>query len=284
MLKETNAKTILILTYLPGHWALKWAIAIFLLWAIGNLLTGPLQHWFIFRPKKLPQDYAFQFTTSPKEIWLNAPEHGRLNALWFKPGGEISKKGVILFFHGNAGNLARWGHLHHYFARLGYDYFVYDYRGYGKSTGRRSEALLYRDALVAYDSIAKYYPSGQIILYGRSLGSAFAARVAADRPARLLILETPFYSMKDLFYTYYPFLPRLFAFRYHFPSHDYLCRARMPVAIFQGTADCIVPLASAKRLKGCLRSGDVFYTVPGASHNNLLFYDIYNHAIAQLLK
>lgn len=284
MLKETNAKTILILPDLCGHWALKWAIAIFLLWAIGNLLTGPLQHWFIFRPKKLPQDYTYQFTAPPEEIWLNAPEHGRLNALWFKRGGEISKKGVILFFHGNAGNLARWGHLHYYFARLGYDYFVYDYRGYGKSTGRRNEDLLYADALAAYDSIAKFYSSGQIVLYGRSLGSTFAAYVAAAREGKRLILETPFYSMKDLFYTYYPFLPRLFSFRYHFPSHAYLCKARMPVVIFQGTADCVVPFASAKRLQSCLGPGDVFYTVPGASHNNLLFYDIYNQVIAQLLK
>lgn len=272
------------LTDLFGHWASKWAIWLFMLWAMGNLFTGPLQHWFIFRPKKLPGDYAYHFTSQPEEIWLKTPQGGRINALWFKRSGEISKKGVVLFFHGNAGSLARWGHLHHYFARLGYDYFVYDYRGYGKSTGMRNEQLLYQDALAVYDSLAKFYPSDQIVLYGRSLGSTFAARVAAARPAQRLILETPFYSMKDLFYTYYPFLPRLFFFSYHFPSHDYLCRARMPVVIFQGTADRIVPFASANRLKACLKQGDSFYVVPDGGHNNLVFYDIYNDAMEQLLK
>jgi hypothetical protein len=273
----------LTLTDFFGYWAWKCAVWILLLWGIGLLLTGPLQHWFIFRPKKLAVDYAYHFTLSPEEVWMDTPQGGRLNALWFKPRGTPSRKGVILFFHGNAGNLSRWGHLHHYFGRYGYDFFVYDYRGYGKSTGRRNQYLLYKDALTAYRTIACFYPSDQIILYGRSLGSAFATHVAASEAAKLLILETPFYSMKDLFYTYFPFLPRMFAFRYPFPSHEYLGKVSIPTIIFQGTEDRIVPMRSARRLKGLLKPGDTFIAIPGGGHNNLQFYDIYNQKMEQLL-
>lgn len=271
------------LTEFLGHWAWRWAVWIFLLWATGLLLTGPLQHWFIFRPKKLSADYTYRFTLSPEEIWMDAPQGGRLNALWFKPLGRPSPKGVVLFFHGNAGNLARWGHLHHYFGRYGYDFFVYDYRGYGKSAGRRSQHLMYEDALTAYRTVARFYPSDQIILYGRSLGSAFAAQVAAGQAAKLLILETPFYSMQDLFYTYFSFLPRVFAFRYPFPSYQYLSKVSIPTVIFQGTEDRIVPIRSARRLKPLLKPGDSFITIPGGGHNNLQFYDVYNHKMEQLL-
>ncbi len=217
-----------------------------------------------------------------EELWIPGPREGKLNALLFKTESQ-SPRGVIAFFHGNAGNLSRWGHLHHLFTRLGYDFFVYDYRGYGKSTGPRSEALMYADALEVYSYLAKHYPSDQIVLYGRSLGSAFAIRVAAAFPARMLILETPFSSMKDLFYTYYPFLPPLFFLRYRFPSRQYLKQVSCPVAIFQGASDRIVPFSCAARLKTSLKPSDQFFAVPGAGHNNLMFYDIYNRELEMLL-
>lgn len=265
-------------------WGWKLGGFLLILWIMGNLFTGPFQHWFIFRPKKLPQDFRYQFAIPAEELWIKSDHGGRLNALWFKPTGKKSEKGVVLFFHGNADNLARWGHLHHFFGRFGYDFFVYDYRGYGKSKGERNQDLMYRDALNVYQTVRQYYPDSQIVLYGRSLGSAFAIRAAAEFPARQLILETPFHSMKDLFYTYYPFLPRAFFMRYTFPSDRYLCRVQMPVAAFQGTEDFIVPFASAERLSACLKPQDRFFSVPGAGHNNLLFYDIYNREMERLLE
>ncbi|MBK8041298.1 MAG: alpha/beta hydrolase [Haliscomenobacter sp.] len=267
---------------IEGGLFLEFAGAIGALWGLGNLFTGPLQHWFIFRPRKLSQSYVYDFLAPCQELWITTSRGGKLNALLFKAGTQPSR-GVIAFFHGNAGNLSRWGHLHHFFTRFGYDFFVYDYRGYGKSSGKRSEALLYEDALQVYAYLAQHYPPDQMVLYGRSLGSAFAIRVAASFPARMLILETPFSSMKDLFYTYYPFLPALFFFRYRFPSQHYLSQVAYPVAIFQGASDRIVPFSCAARLKASLKPGDRFFAVPGAGHNNLLFYDIYNRELETLL-
>jgi pimeloyl-ACP methyl ester carboxylesterase len=267
--------------------AMKWMIytvvALTVLWVLGNLFTGPLQHWFIFRPKKLPQNHEYQFEAPFEELFIETSYRGRLNTLWFKASGDVPAKGLVLFYHGNAGSLERWGHLHHFFARYGYDFLVYDYRGYGKSTGKRSQKIMYDDAQEVYRFARKYYPPEQIVLYGRSLGSSFASRVAAEQPARILVLETPFYSMSNLFYTYYPFLPRAFYFQYNLSNARSLRQVQIPVVVFHGTDDLVVPYRCAERLKKVLKPGDQFYTIPGGSHNNLLFYDIYNSKMEEIL-
>lgn len=255
-------------------------LMLLLFWLIGNLFTFWGQDHFIFRPQKLPPDYGYQFEQQFTEVFLNAPQGGKLNALWFK---RINAKGVVLFFHGNAGSLARWGHLYHFFHRLGYDYFVYDYRGYGKSTGKKNEHLLYEDAKVAFEYVKQHYPSEQIVVYGRSMGTAFATRIAAEGNVKMLILETPFSSMRRLFYSYYPFLPPIFFFKYHFPNHRYLRRVQCPVYIFQGTKDWVVPYKCAIRLQKWLKPDDEFITIVGGGHNNLSFYDLYNRRLQEIL-
>lgn len=239
-----------------------------------------MQDYFIFRPKKLKLDFSYPYETSFQEVFIETPKNGKINALWFQ---KEKSKGVVLYFHGNAGSLERWGHLYHYFHRLGYDYFVYDYRGYGKSTGKRTEALMYQDALAMLEYLKNYYTIEQIIVFGRSLGSAFASRVAASNPVKALILETPFYSMYNLFYTYYPFLPRFFFFKYPFHNTRYLEKVQCPIYIFQGTNDWVVPYKCAVRLKKSLKLQDEFITIPGGSHNNLLFYDLYNRKMEEIL-
>ncbi len=260
---------------------LSLAALLLFFWLLGNAFTLLWQDHFIFRPQKLSAEYEYTFEEPFTEIFLDTPDGGRLNALWFK---RINAKGVVLFFHGNAGNLARWGHLHHFFHRLGYDFFVYDYRGYGKSTGKRTEHLLYEDARGMYQYLKQFYGESQIVLFGRSLGSAFASRVAVESKAKMLILETPFYSMRRLFYAYYPFLPRLFFFKYHFSNHHYLRQVKCPIYIFQGTKDWVVPYKCAARLQKWLKPTDEFITIPGGSHNNLLFYDIYNRKLQAFLE
>jgi hypothetical protein len=250
-------------------------------WLLGNVFTLLWQDYFIFRPRRLPLHYTYQFEQDFTELFLHTPQGGRLNALWFK---HLNAKGVVLFFHGNAGSLARWGHLHHFFQRLGYDYFVYDYRGYGKSTGRRTEALLYEDALAIFDFVKQHFTAEKIVVFGRSLGSAFASRVAVEGQVKMVILETPFYSMHNLFYTYFPFLPNIFFFKYYFYNHRYLRQLTCPIYIFHGTRDWVVPYACAARLQRWLKPTDEFITIPGGGHNNLLFYDLYNRKMEEFLK
>lgn len=265
--------------YISVFWYALGLIGFF--WLMGNWFTFFMQDYFIFRPKKLKPDFSYQFEALFEEVFIPTPQHGTINALWFR---QVAPKGLILFFHGNAGSLERWGHLHYFFRRLGYDFFVYDYRGYGKSTGIRTEQTMFSDALAVFDFVKKHYSYSDITLFGRSLGSVFASVVASEHPVKNVILETPFYSMRNLFYTYYPLLPRIFFFKYPFHSHLYLQEVQCPIYIFQGTYDWVVPYKCAARLKKCLKPTDAFYTIPGGGHNNLLFYDIYNRQLQEILK
>ena len=257
---------------------------IIVLLIIGNIFTYPLQDYFIFRPKKLPGKHTFQFERPYEEQEIRSTHQGRLNALWFKKDPRRkSEKGLILFFHGNASNLARWGHLYHYFFKFGYDYFVYDYRGYGKSRGRRNERIMYEDAEAIYEFVKEHYPVNKIIIYGRSIGCSFATYLATKAEPPLVVLETPFSNIRDLFYTYFPFLPRLFLFKYNLRNHHFIQQVKAPVYIFQGTHDLIVPYKCAAKLIPYLKAEDAFYTIPGGRHNDLIFYDIYDRKMKEIL-
>lgn len=251
-----------------------------LLWLLGNLMTTVWQHWFIFRPRRLPMNYPFTFTGKFEEVWLNSVAQARIHALWFR---APDSKGIVLYFHGNAGSLKRWGHYHAFFRQHHYDYFCIDYRGFGKSRGKRSETAMYRDAEEAYAFVQKHYKPEQITLYGRSLGSTFACHLAARHSARKLLLETPFSSMRDLFYGYFPFMPRWFFFRYHFRNYENLQQTDCPVVVFHGDRDFVVPLSVARRLMSALKPHDEFVLVEGAGHNNLIFYDVYQENMREQL-
>ena len=248
---------------------------------LGNLFTRVWQDAFIFRPEQLPPSYSFSFLHPFSEHYLTGKKGGRIHLLWFR---RPASKGLILFFHGNTGSLKRWGHLYHFFGRFDHDFMAIDYRGYGKSTGRRKEALMQSDARLVYDFACRHYAPEQIVLFGRSLGSAFACRLAAEVPARQLILETPFSSMRDVFYAYFPFLPRLFLFKYYFDNRQSLSAVQLPVTIFHGDRDLVVPLPVANRLRECLKPADRFQLIEGGSHNNLLFFAEYRRAIEAILQ
>jgi len=251
------------------------------LWGVGNLLTGPLQHLFIFRPSRLPMDHVYQHPLPGIEYWIDSPHGGQLNALWFPFTGKA--KGTVLFFHGNASTLDKWGKTYELIHEASYHLLVYDYRGYGKSTGRRTEERLYQDAETVYDWLGQREAAERIVLYGRSMGSTFACRVAARRSCRLLILETPFSSMRDLFYSYYPFLPPVFRFTYRFPSRKYLEEVTAPVVIFQGTSDFIVPYRNARKLIGALKSGDRFVKIKGGGHRDLSSFERFQNMLRNVL-
>lgn len=112
----------------------------------------------------------------------------------------------MLYFHGNADNLQHWGAYGKTFLRLGYDFMVWDYRGYGKSTGKPTAENMLADADLAYRFASRIIPgrSNHFIIYGRSPGTGLAAYVASRHAAKRLILETPYYSPADVAATYLP--------------------------------------------------------------------------------
>ncbi len=242
-----------------------------------------LQKKVLFRPTVLPPDHRFDFAEPWEEYFLDTPDGHRLNALFF-PTPQLPRRGVVLYFHGNRDNLQRWGVMHRDFTDLGYDFFAPDYRGYGKSSGDHDEAHYLADAELAYQWLRGQYAPAEIILYGRSLGSAMASHLAARVPARMLILETPFDNIRGLLASHVrrhepPFEPIFL-----FPNDQNLQRTSLPLLIFHGTRDRVVPFASANNLKKVLKPGDEFVTLEGGSHHNLSQYPAYQERLRAWLK
>jgi len=237
----------------------------------------------LFRPEPLPAAHRFSFGNAAfEEHFLPTADGACLNVLRFWAHGQ-QKRGAVLYFHGNRGNLQRWGHLHVHFTQRGYDFVVPDYRGYGKSTGRPHEHTLYEDAHRLYDWMREQYPAAQIGLYGRSLGSAPAAYLAAHVRARHLILETPFDSIPGLLAAYLGRERLPIRTTFVFANDRHLRQSPLPVLLFHGTADRVVPLRCAERLRACLKPTDEFVVIPGGAHNNLPTFPLYQQTLSRWL-
>lgn len=249
---------------------------------IGNIFTEILQDLFIFRPVKLKKDHVFRFKIPFEEITLDTPHNGKINVLWFHNPDQ--KRPLVFYSHGNSSNLDDWGDLCYYFDELGYDLIIYDFRGFGKSKGRRNEKSFLSDATAVYDFALRHYDKENIVLYGRSMGTGVSTMLATEKGAKLLILETPYYSIPSLFKSYYPFLPvALFSFKYSFPTNEWLKQVECPVYIFQGTRDTVVPYRCAVQLKPLMKQPENFITISGARHNNLSEYEMFTNDLKSIL-
>ena len=240
------------------------------------------QHTLVFQGKPLEKSYSFHFDQAYEELIIPTHDGLSLHALLFTAG--VPSRGLILYFHGNGDNLQRWGKYAADFTTLGYDILMVDYRGYGKSEGTPSEASLYQDALTVHHWARAHLNFGRLIIYGRSLGSAVASFLATRVAADLLVLETPFAEIKDAFYWMMRPLTYIFPIKFQFSNLALLPDVACRKVIFHGTADWVVPLASAKKLKPLLSSSDRFVVVEGAGHRNLRQFRAYHEALAQALE
>ena len=261
---------------------LKITVFILCISAIIGLSTAYfMQKKIIFLPSKLAQDYAYSFEEPFEELFLTAEDGAKLNAIHFK---TKDPKGVILYFHGNAGDLSRWGEVTNYFTQFNYDVVVMDYRTYGKSTGKITEKALFSDAQLFYDYVKKVFPESDIILYGRSLGTSIAAYIASENHPKKLILESPFYSMEDVAKRRFPILPVKQLLKYKFATNKFVAKVHCPIVIFHGTDDDIVPYTSGKKLSELIADDRLeFISVRNGSHNNLIEFATYHNGIEQVL-
>ncbi len=246
---------------------------------IGSALYF-FQEKLMFLPSTLAQDYKYQFDYPFEELFLKIEDEATINALHFK---AENPKGVILYFHGNAGDLSRWGKITEFFVEKRYDVLVMDYRTYGKSIGKLSEDAIYKDAQYCYDYLLERYSENEITLYGRSLGTGIASYLASKNNAKRLILETPYYSILDIAKHRFPMFPVKQLLKYRFPTFQYLPKVKCPITIIHGTEDNVVPFSSGKKLSE-LESDIDFFTVKGGGHNNLIEFEDYHKAIDNVLK
>jgi pimeloyl-ACP methyl ester carboxylesterase len=136
-----------------------------------------------------------------------------------------------------------------FFLELGYDVWTMDYRGFGNSSGTSSESALIEDAAAVYWQITKQFKVQEesLVVWGRSLGSGVAASVAARNKPRMLVLETPYWSLVDVVRQKHPYIPSIL-FRYRLPSHEYLESVDCPIHLIHGTQDETIPFNSSERL------------------------------------
>ncbi len=251
------------------------------IYILGAVLLYALQERFIFLDGELPNDYTFVFDSKFREVNLTTSDGANLNAVHF---AAKSPKGIIIYFHGNRGDLTRWGVIVQDYVKLDYDVLVMDYRGYGKSVGDRSMEKLMSDAELFYQYALTLYPENEVTIYGRSIGTGLASWLAGKHQPKRLILETPYYSLNSVAQRYYPIYPSKLALRYNFQSFKYLKTAECPIYIFHGTDDSVVPYASGQRLHESLPVGQSeLITIEGGQHKNLVEFETFNEELERIL-
>ncbi|HJV20213.1 MAG TPA: alpha/beta fold hydrolase [Sediminibacterium sp.] len=261
------------------HWV---KILLILYAAIGTALYF-VQDRLLLHPVAVDADSAYAFRQPHRELFLPFDSATRLHVVQFTVPDSL-RKGVVLYFHGNRTNISRYAPYTTTFTRNGYDVWMIDYPGFGKSTGIFSEEILYEAALQLYKLARAGHLPQQIIIYGKSLGTGIATELAAVRDCRQLILETPYYGLSALVGSYLWMYPVNRMMHLQLPTYRYLPGVTAPVTIFHGTEDEVIPYRNAAKLKSLLKKQDRFIAVEGGKHNTLFNYPVVQQALDRLLK
>jgi uncharacterized protein len=231
------------------------------------------QEALLFHPAPLASDYDFVLP-GVQEVRVEV-EGATLSALHLR---LPQPKGVVFFLHGNGGNLKTWFTSAAFYRRANYDLFMLDYRGYGKSTGHiESEAQLRADVRKAWDQIAPLYAGKRIVIYGRSLGTALAAGLAAQVQPDLTILVSPYWNMEELVRIHFPLVPTMLL-RYPLATNVDIRAIRNPILILHGQDDTTIPVTQGIRLQADAPQAEIV-RVPGAGHGDVHRFAPYLDAI-----
>lgn len=256
-----------------------WILAIYL--AISIALYY-LQEYFLFKPEKLPKDFQFLYENQTAEEYnLETRDGAIINGLHFK----VEKpKGVVLYLKGNSKSIKGWGKFAVDFTRNDYDVIMVDYRGFGKSTGKRSQKAIKRDLQFVYDKIKERVSEKYIILYGRSLGSGFATKLASLNNPKMLILDAPYYSLTNVTGRYMPFMPLSLIIKYPMPTYKWLKYVNCPIRIIHGTHDKLIPFKSSVKLSQIKPRQTRLYPVIGGGHKNMNTFEEYHKILGEIIR
>ena len=250
-----------LITLVAGALGLYAALMALLWWGQERLL---------FHPDKLAADYRFNVAPDVHETWIAVPG-ARLNALHLK---LPNPKGVVFFLHGNAGSLDSWFTNTEFYRRANVDLFMFDYRGYGKSSGRiESQAQLEADVRAAWAAVAPQYAGKKRVFYGRSLGTGLAAMLAAEVQPELTVLVSPYTSMTALARQHYQWVPTALL-RYPLHTDTALARVKGPVVLAHGGSDTLIPPSHSEALKAVAPQAKLLL-VPDAAHGDIHLFTAY---------
>ena len=242
-------------------------IIVLAIYILISVLLYFLQDYLMFKPEKLPADFQFYYENQETEEYNVETRDGAIiNGLRFK---AQNPKGVVFYLKGNSKSIKGWGKYAVDFTRLGYDVLMVDYRGFGKSTGRRTQKAVKRDMQVIYNKIKEKVDEKYIILYGRSLGSGFAAKLASMNNPRMLILDAPYYSLSKVAKKFIPFMPLSLLIKFPMPTYKWLRYVNCPIHIIHGTDDRLIPYRTSVKLSKIKPESTTLYTVIGGGHKNL---------------
>lgn len=242
---------------------------------LGVLIGATL--FLVISEKRLIYYPATEVDVTPKALGLPFEEaaidvepgvklHG-----WFVKAAKEPSVATILFSHGNAGNIADRLDRVLRLREIGANFFLYDYRGYGRSTGSPDEEGTYRDGRAAYDYLVatRRVDPSRLVLMGESLGCAISIQLAIERRAAGLVLEAPFASITHMANAIYPFLPLGFFIRTRYDNVRKIPQLRMPLFVVQGTRDEVIPIAQGKMVFDAAPEPKQYLAIEGAHHNDV---------------
>ncbi len=226
----------------------------------GSMLYYPVRE-ITETPKSIDLDF--------EEITLRTKDGFNISA-WFIP--SQTERGVVLFCHGNAGNISHRLDSIRIFHDLNLSVFIFDYRGYGKSEGSPTEKGTYLDAESAWDYLVdiRHVKPEKVILFGRSLGSAVASEIALRHKAGALIIESGFKSVPDLGSKFFPYLPVKLISRYHYSTIEKVDKIDLPKLFIHSPQDEIIPFEQGVALFEKAKGPKEFLQIMGGHNEGFL--------------
>ncbi len=256
-------------------------LTVLVAYIVISVLLYFLQDYFLFKPEKLSKDFQFYYNNQEIEEYnIETRDGAIINGLRFKADNP---KGIVFYLKGNSKSIKGWGKFAVDFTRHGYDVIMVDYRGFGKSTGRRTQKAVKRDMQVIYNKLKEKVSEKYIILYGRSMGSGFAAKLASMNNPRMLILDAPYYSLSKVAKKYIPFMPLSLLIKFPMPTYKWLKYVNCPIHIIHGTDDRLIPYKTSVKLSKIKPELTKLYTVIGGGHKNLNTFESYHKMLTEII-
>ena len=250
-------------------------------YAILIAIVYLVQERFIFKPEKLKADFQYKYDAPFKELFFDVEPGVSINGLHFTVKKPL---GLVLYFHGNSRSIKGWAKYAKDFFRYNYDVVLVDYRGFGKSTGKRSEKDMLKDMQFVYDTLAVQYTEHHIVVYGRSLGSGFAAKIASDNKPRYLILDAPYFSFTKAIERFLPVLPIRYLLRFHLRTDKWIRHVNCHTYILHGTKDWLLPISNSIKLQAINPHKITLIRIHGGGHNNLPEFNEYHNFLRDILQ
>jgi fermentation-respiration switch protein FrsA (DUF1100 family) len=259
---------------------------ILLLLTLAGLLSGLLylmQSSMIFYPYPALVETPAEWGLMYEDVYLSSRDGVRLHG-WYIPRNKAEE--VVLFLHGNGGNISHRGASIEIFNRIGLNILIIDYRGYGKSEGSPGEKGLYEDARTAWRYLIEQrgFKTEQIILFGRSLGAAVATKLATEVGPKTVILESAFSRSRDMADTMMPIVSRIAVMRYPFNSTERIKDIHARLLMLHSPDDEIIPYRLGEKLFQAANEPKQFVKLKG-DHNNgfMLSQPKYEQALSKFI-